>query len=1047
MLPQLRKTAFRPSLFGRFTLVFLLLSVVPCAFGQDHISIQGHVRHGRKGDNSVYGGDQPVVGAHIYLFAVNESGNGLNPISMMIGGTGGTVDSSGNEYVTSGTGGAFSITGFSASNCPTPTSPMYLLALGGNPGIGSNNPAIALMSALSVTCSNLASASSLAVNELTTVAATFSLSAFANTATNSLSTTTINLANLQLGFQAANNMVNSLTGAIYTVVPGTSVPVPVATINTMADILAACVNTNGDSLACNTLFDAAAPPGAVYPANTLQAAFDIAANVNQNVTTIYNLLPSPTNAAFTPTLTASPANWTIAATAQTTVSIQPEATQIYANGATFVNGHVSCNTACGTVEFRYDGVDRYSPAVIDSNGNVQAYVAGWLGYGPHVIQAFYGGSSSYAASDSATTTIQVLFGATETPTTTTITPSTAAFPNGQATLDVQVSCTTSCTGYVTLYQDGYWLGTNSLDANGHDHIQGNESYGFHTFYVVYSGDANYLPSTSPTASFTNSSTTPTTVYSYNISSYQPNGNVQAFSDSTNGNWSSITYDNLNRMTSATQTIPGQAAQYFCWSYDSFGNRRTQLAATSQCNGSTPPSTVNYNSQNQVTFLQNIAPNGFTYDAAGNVTADGTNQYLYDAEGRVCAVGNTPMGGGMFMTQYIYDAEGQRVAKGTITSWSCNTNSNGFVQTNSYVLGSSGEQVSELDGNGSWIHTNVFAAGQLIATYRNDAPAGQAELTGLHYHLADWLGTNRVQLTYAGQSEETCRSLAFGDGLNCTGVADSTEQHFTGKERDTESGLDHFQFRSYSSNMGRWMSPDPAGMMAADIEYPQTLNRYAYVNNNPLSFTDPLGLDCAYLNNSGSGVESFDQHSSSGECGKTGGYWVDGGLTDAKINADKGTVQLTGTNNGTDQTHASYQDTSVYVGMYQNTWTNPFGHIAMAFPGQTPLGFNPKDDAQFQKQFTMHQRDALVPGAVKPQVGGQLKQTVRIPVTGMQAQMIQNAINQSMGNPGNYTLGDGNGCDCGTWAQQMLGDAGINSGSSARLPSNLMQQLQQQYPQQ
>jgi hypothetical protein len=109
-------------------------------------------------------------------------------------------------------------------------------------------------------------------------------------------------------------------------------------------------------------------------------------------------------------------------------------------------------------------------------------------------------------------------------------------------------------------------------------------------------------------------------------------------------------------------------------------------------------------------------------------------------------------------QYLYDAEGHRVAKGTISAWSCDTSSNGFIQTASYILGPSGEQVTEMDGNGNWQHTNVYAAGQLVATYKNDALAGQAVTAGVHFHLADWLGTNRVQLTSGGQSEETCQSL-------------------------------------------------------------------------------------------------------------------------------------------------------------------------------------------------------------------------------------------------------------------------------------------------
>jgi len=71
-------------------------------------------------------------------------------------------------------------------------------------------------------------------------------------------------------------------------------------------------------------------------------------------------------------------------------------------------------------------------------------------------------------------------------------------------------------------------------------------------------------------------------------------------------------------------------------------------------------------------------------------------------------------------------------------------------------------------------------------------------------------------------------------------------HFTGKERDAESGLDNFGARYNSSSMGRFMSPDPLGGHPDD---PQKLNRYVYVRENPLNLTDPTGLDF-YLRCSG-----------------------------------------------------------------------------------------------------------------------------------------------------------------------------------------------------
>ncbi len=74
---------------------------------------------------------------------------------------------------------------------------------------------------------------------------------------------------------------------------------------------------------------------------------------------------------------------------------------------------------------------------------------------------------------------------------------------------------------------------------------------------------------------------------------------------------------------------------------------------------------------------------------------------------------------------------------------------------------------------------------------------------------------------------------------CATAACSSRSRHTGKERDTESGNDYFGARYYASSMGRFMSPDAFG---GHYTNPQTLNRYAYVTNNPLRYTDPTGND-------------------------------------------------------------------------------------------------------------------------------------------------------------------------------------------------------------
>ncbi|MDE1155563.1 MAG: RHS repeat-associated core domain-containing protein [Acidobacteriaceae bacterium] len=67
-------------------------------------------------------------------------------------------------------------------------------------------------------------------------------------------------------------------------------------------------------------------------------------------------------------------------------------------------------------------------------------------------------------------------------------------------------------------------------------------------------------------------------------------------------------------------------------------------------------------------------------------------------------------------------------------------------------------------------------------------------------------------------------------------------HFTGKERDTESGLDYFGARYYGSSMGRWMSPDPLNLTDERLLNPQTLNKYGYATDNPLKYVDDDGKD-------------------------------------------------------------------------------------------------------------------------------------------------------------------------------------------------------------
>ncbi len=431
--------------------------------------------------------------------------------------------------------------------------------------------------------------------------------------------------------------------------------------------------------------------------------------------------------------------------------------------------------------------------------------------------------------------------------------------------------------------------------------------GAHNITASYSGDTNYLATSGAiTVSGLSGSGLPSAVvYSYNIAQpngttgYAANGNIVAYTDSVNGTWS-VGYDDLNRLANSVQTPVGSASsQYGCWSYDSFGNLQQQYmsnqAFTSSAGQSCQPAGAAVTTQTQMNYTDgsNRISSGAwmnkyglfnqgapSYDAAGNITNDLQNQYLYTPDGQVCAV-QQPSAYGIAGPKigYLYNASGQRVAKGTLTSMSCDPTINGFQATNVYIIGPDGTEMTEVDGAGNWVHTNVAAAGEMIATYKND---GQS----LHFQLADWLGSRRVQTDYLGQTESTCQSQPFGDGMTCTGTT-ASEHKYTGKERDAESGLDNFGARYYGSNMGRFMSPDPSGLMYADPTNPQSLNLYSYVLNNPLKNTDPTGMYCYYgdPNSTSDGFDhsQYDFHSSSGECTAADengnkGQWIDDAYT-------------------------------------------------------------------------------------------------------------------------------------------------------------------------
>jgi hypothetical protein len=252
---------------------------------------------------SVHGGQQPVSGATIKLYAAGVNGYFTGATSLLT------------SSVTTDSNGAFTITG--QYTCPTASSQLYIVATGGNPGLAAstNNASLALMAALGP-CSlrglqyTLDPNLFINIDEVTTVAAAYALAGFIAPSTGQIGASATNSIGITNAFQTASNLVDVTPGQARTSTPAGNGTVPQAKINTLADILSPCVNSPGNGSDCAALFAAATPSGGAAPVNTLQAVVNIARYPAQQVAALFAL--SPPSPPFQPTLSAAPNDWTLA---------------------------------------------------------------------------------------------------------------------------------------------------------------------------------------------------------------------------------------------------------------------------------------------------------------------------------------------------------------------------------------------------------------------------------------------------------------------------------------------------------------------------------------------------------------------------------------------------------------------------------------------------------------------------------------------------------------------------------------------------------------
>lgn len=251
-------------------------------------------------EGSVYGGQSPVSGATVQLYAVSTSGYGKASTALL------------KTAVVTSTTGTFSIA--SDYTCPTGAL-VYLVATQGNPGVGastSNNSALAMMTGLGA-CSSI-SGTKIQVNELTTVASVWALAPFM-TSYSAVGTSSTNVQGLTNAFATINNIVTTSTG----VIPGASLPtgatLPTTLINTLADVLAVCVNsvdqTPGTfSTNCSSLFSDT-PSTSGTPTDTIQAAINLAHNPTLSLSPLMSLVNAE-GAPYQPALSTAPSSWTLA---------------------------------------------------------------------------------------------------------------------------------------------------------------------------------------------------------------------------------------------------------------------------------------------------------------------------------------------------------------------------------------------------------------------------------------------------------------------------------------------------------------------------------------------------------------------------------------------------------------------------------------------------------------------------------------------------------------------------------------------------------------
>jgi RHS repeat-associated protein len=254
------------------------------------------------------------------------------------------------------------------------------------------------------------------------------------------------------------------------------------------------------------------------------------------------------------------------------------------------------------------------------------------------------------------------------------------------------------------------------------------------------------------------------------------------------------YDAADQLLSAAVTNAGVFAGAFGYSYDPAGNRVREETLTAT-------NVASYNALNQLSV------------SSGGTFAARTNEW--DARDRLVAVN-----GGNTRTEFTYDGDGQLVAIRQLVD-GVETSLRRFIWTDGMIS-------EERDGAGA-ITKRFFANGVRIES----GPSA-----GTYFYTRDHLNSIRELLETNGAVRARYSYDPFGRRTLVEGDVDS-DFGYAGMFWSREAQLSLTLYRAYDPEQGRWLSRDP--LRNAEIE--EGANLYAYVGNNPINATDPLGLCC------------------------------------------------------------------------------------------------------------------------------------------------------------------------------------------------------------